>query len=98
MSEERVKDGLKRRAPDSRLDMGEDKRIRSASFERRPNDTELCSVAGPSRRDLAGRHTPHAPRAPAPNFPALSALIEAKNAWLQNKLAFSTLGIEFSDG
>ena len=77
--------------------MGEDKRIRSASFERRPNDTKLCSVAGPSRRDIAGRQTPRAPREPAPAYPALSAPVEATETWLQNKPAFSTLGFAFGD-
>lgn len=56
--------------------MGEDKRIRSASFERRPNDAKLCLAAGLSRRDLAGRHIPRALREPALNYIALSAPIE----------------------
>ena len=36
--------------------MGEGKRLRSASFVRRPSATELCSVAGPSRQGIGETH------------------------------------------
>ncbi len=53
-------DGPKQRRPDSNLVMGEDKRVRSASFERRPNDAELCSAAGTDEVRLSEKALPPA--------------------------------------